>query len=178
MRIRGAEQADALAIAGLHTNSWRTAYRGILRDEFLDGALAANRRELWGTRLCLSPPGNQVVLLGEDGGELQAFACAFLNADIECGTLLDNLHVDPALKGQGLGRQLMGVIADHVLRHAATPWLHLWAYEQNRDARRFYENLGGVETVCVTEQAPDGTMLRAVRYCWRDAGVLHDLPGR
>ena len=44
MTIRAARPDDAPAVAMLHANSWRSAYRGILRDEFLDGALDENRR--------------------------------------------------------------------------------------------------------------------------------------
>jgi GNAT superfamily N-acetyltransferase len=172
MKIRGAQQADTPAIARLHTNSWRSAYRGILRDDYLDGALAANRQELWRTRLELSPSASQVVVVAEEAGEVRAFFCAFLNADPTWGTLLDNLHVDPALKGNGLGRQLMGVLADEVLLLAASPALHLWAYEQNHGARRFYERLGGMESTRETEEAPDGTMICAVRYCSTDAATL------
>jgi len=34
---------DEAAIARLHADSWRAAYRGILRDDFLDDTVVANR---------------------------------------------------------------------------------------------------------------------------------------
>ena len=74
----------------LHANSWRSAYRGILRDEFLDGALDENRRVLWGSRLSDETQQNQLILVDEEAGEIRAFACAFIDADPEWGTLLDN----------------------------------------------------------------------------------------
>jgi GNAT superfamily N-acetyltransferase len=111
-------------------------------------------------------------LVGEQAGEIQAFACAFLDADPEWGTLLDNLHVVPNLKGTGLGRELMCEVAQRVLRRGSRPLMHLWAYEQNVAARRFYERLGGINTACVAEEAPDGTTVNAVRYSWQDVTLL------
>ena len=35
----------------MHTISWRSAYRGMLRDEYLDGDIATERRQAWTGRL-------------------------------------------------------------------------------------------------------------------------------
>ncbi len=150
----------------LHANSWRSAYRGILRDEFLDGALDENRRILWGSRLSDETQENLLILVDEEAGQIRGFACAVIDADPKWGTLLDNLHVMPELKGQGLGRRLIAAIAAKILQNASKPVLHLWAYEKNQGARRFYERLGGVATACEEEPALDGTRVNAVRYFW------------
>jgi ribosomal protein S18 acetylase RimI-like enzyme len=170
--LRSAHAADEPAIARLHADSWRTAYRGILRDDFLDGAVVANRHALWSTRFSEIDREDQLILVSEESGEIQAFACAFLDADPEWGTLLDNLHVIPGLKGRGLGRQLMSRVAENIQRHGLQSTLHLWVYEQNIQARGFYERLGGVITDCVAEAAPDGSRVNALRYGWRELSFL------
>lgn len=175
MTIRAAGLADADAIAQLHTLSWQTAYRGILSDEFLLGPLHENRRLLWHARLSDRDRADQFVLVDEQGGTLRGFACAYLDADPEWGCLLDNLHVVPDLKGKGLGRQIMTAVAQRVLLSNPYGRLHLWAYEQNLAARRFYERLGGVITGRQAEPALDGTEVNAVRYCWSE---LSGLAGR
>jgi GNAT superfamily N-acetyltransferase len=175
MTIRAAGLADAVAIAGLHTHSWQTAYRGILSDDFLQGPLSENRRELWRSRLSDAGRIDQLVLVDEQGGAIRGFACAFFEADPEWGCLLDNLHVVPEFKGKGLGRQLMSAVAERVLLSNPCGRLHLWAYEQNLAARRFYERLGGVNTLRRLELAPDGTEVNAIRYCWSE---LSGLAGR
>jgi GNAT superfamily N-acetyltransferase len=175
MTIRAAGLADAVAIAQLHTRSWQTAYRGILSDDFLQGQLPENRRVLWHTRLAESERADQFVLVDEQGGAIRGFACAFLEADPKWGCLLDNLHVVPDLKGKGLGRQLMNAVAEQVWRSNPCGRLHLWVYEQNLAARRFYERLGGVNTLRHAELAPDATEVNVVRYCWSE---LSGLAGR
>ncbi len=172
MTLRAAQPGDAPAIAMLHANSWRSAYRGILGDEFLDGVLDENRRAVWASRLCDEPQGNQIILVDEDAGQIHGFACAFIDADPEWGTLLDNLHVVPDLKGQGLGRRLMAAIAAAVLQAASKPMLHLWAYEKNLAARRFYERLGGVVTASEEEPTPDGARATVVCYFWPQLSQL------
>jgi GNAT superfamily N-acetyltransferase len=175
MSFRRAGLADAVAIAALHTHSWQTAYRGVLRDDFLDGPLAEDRRTLWRERLSGATSADQWVLIDEHGSQLRGFACAFLNRDPEWGTLLDNLHVAAKIKGQGLGRRLMSEVATWSTEHGC-PRLHLWAYEQNLAARGFYERLGGLITGTHAEIAPDGAVLNAVRFFWSDLSSLIDRP--
>jgi GNAT superfamily N-acetyltransferase len=172
MTIRVAELTDAVAIAQLHTQSWQTAYRGILSEDFLQDSLPENRRLLWHTRLSDTDRADQLVLLDEQDGTVRGFGCAFLEADPEWGCLLDNLHVVPDLKGKGLGRQLMAAVAQRVLLSNPRSRLHLWAYERNLGARRFYERLGGVITERHAELAPDGNQVNAFRYCWSDLSGL------
>lgn len=168
MALRRAVAADEAAIARLHADSWRTAYRGILRDEFLDETVIANRREVWSARFSEIDRADQLILVYEERGEIQAFVCAFLDADPEWGTLIDNLHVTPGLKGKGLGRQLISAVAENVKQHGLHCMLHLWVYEQNTGARGFYERMGGVVSECVQEEGPDGSTMSILRYVWRD----------
>jgi len=172
LTIRLAGAGDAHAISQLHAASWQISYRGILRDEFLSGPVLGNRLELWKSRLIDPRPLDQVVVVDEEAGDMRGFACAFFDADPDWGALLDNLHVAPNLKGQGLGRRLMGDIARRVLEHDMSSRLHLWAYEANLGARRFYERLGGEVTAAVSELAPDGSHVNAMRYCWSDLSGL------
>jgi GNAT superfamily N-acetyltransferase len=167
MTIRHAVSSDAARIANLHARSWQTAYRGILREDFLQGPVIENRLQLWRERLCGNFSQSQFIFVSEHGGEIQGFACAFLDADPQWGTLLDNLHVEPEQKGRGLGVQLMAVVAQTVIREGLSSTLHLWVYEQNFQARGFYERLGGSPADSIAELAPDGGRVNAVRYAWR-----------
>jgi GNAT superfamily N-acetyltransferase len=170
--LRRAQPTDETAIARLHVDSWRSAYRGILRDDFLDGALVANRRDIWRARFSALNRADQLILVSEEQGEIQGFACVFFEADAEWGTLLDNLHVVPGLKGKGLGRVLMSAVAQHLQRSSHRQLLHLWVFEKNTAARGFYDRLGGTISTHITEATPDGDEANILRYVWQDLSIL------
>jgi ribosomal protein S18 acetylase RimI-like enzyme len=170
--IRPATPADAIAIAELHAESWRSTYRGILRDDFLDGPVVEDRRRLWDSRLSGPSSDVQLVRLVEHDGKLKAFVCAFLDADAKWGALLDNLHVVPSSQDQGLGRTLMGEAAGWVLQHRPKSPLHLWVFKDNVSACQFYNHLGGVIAERHVHLAPDGSHVEAVRYYWEEARAL------
>jgi len=173
MNVRLATAEDAAAIAALHAESWRSAYRGILRDDFLDGAIDDDRRALWDKRLSPTAPDSRpFVALAELDGVALAFVCVLLDVDPMRGALLNNLHVAPASKGRGLGRRLMAEAAIWIRQQRPHSGMHLWVFEQNLPARAFYERLGGVMDERSVHVAPDGSHVQAVRYCWEDPGRL------
>lgn len=178
MILRRARPADAATIANLHARSWQHTYRGILRDEYLDGAVVIDRQKLWERRL-RSPLGTEhpYVLVIEQQSELVAFVCVLLDGDPEWGALLDNLHVSADRRGQRLGSLLMARAAAWVISQRPDSRLHLWVYEKNLPACRFYERLGGEVVDRSTEVAPDGARVDAVRYGWRTLSALTVAPG-
>ena len=60
--ILPAQVSDAWRIAVLQTESWRSAYRGLLPDEFLDGPVVDDRVRLWNARMPSPDPHRRVVL--------------------------------------------------------------------------------------------------------------------
>ncbi len=98
----------------------------------------------------------------------------FLDAHPLWGALLDNLHVTLALRGQGLGRRLLAAAAEWCEARRPGTGLHLWVYERNVEARRFYERLGAREIERVITELPGGGSAVIGRCGWvsaRDACV-------
>lgn len=171
MIYREATPADAEAVASLHAESWRAAYRGILSDAFLDGDAFAERLAFWRERLVAADP-DRCVLLAEESAALQGFACVLAAADPRRGALLDNLHVRPGFTGQGLGTSLLLQAAQWVhARDRASP-LHLWVYEDNRPARRFYRKLGAMPAERVLKEILGGGKAALLCYVWPDLEPL------
>jgi ribosomal protein S18 acetylase RimI-like enzyme len=85
---------------------------------------------------------------------------------------LDNLHIRPDARGRGLGRQLMAEAAAWVLEQRPDSSMHLWVFEQNRQAVGFYESLGGERVERVVKAAVDGNYVVSLRYLWRDLNRL------
>ena len=61
MEYRPATPDDAAAIAKLHADSWRVAYRGMLSDEYLNGPVFDERLAVWTQFLQEHPPRVLVV---------------------------------------------------------------------------------------------------------------------
>jgi ribosomal protein S18 acetylase RimI-like enzyme len=166
---------DADVIAQLHADSWRSAYRGVLSDDYLEGLVVAERLALWRKRLHTSAASDQYVVVADRDRRPVGFVCAYARHDDTWGTHLDNLHVMPQLRGQRIGAALMRVAAQWSSSVAPGDGLFLWVVEQNLPARRFYESLGGIASGDDVWAAPDGGSVPIVRYVWQDVPVLSEL---
>ena len=171
MHIRPGTRDDVEIVAALHAGSWRAAYRGIMRDAFLDGPLVANRRDEWQAKLASPEASDAALFIATDGPLPRGFAYAFPDPDTPWGDFLDNLHLHPDARGQGLGRQLMAEVARWVLARGGRE-LNLLVYEPNLAARRFYARQGGVEVERIAVMSPDGTVIPEVRVAWGDVRLL------
>jgi GNAT superfamily N-acetyltransferase len=161
-----AASRDASAIAALHAESWRSAYRGLYPDEFLDGPILDERLRFWKERMSAPNPERQRVIGAMADGQLVGFACVLLDAEPAWSPLLDNLHVKPSYKGQGIGALLLSASRDWVARAAPGEPMHLWVMEGNLPARRFYDRQGG--TVAERSIVDDGPAKGqpVMRYVW------------
>lgn len=167
--IIAAGAGDADAIAALHTESWRDAYRGLVPDDYLDGPLLDERLAFWRARLA-RPSDARLTLKAMSGAQMVGFACVLRDEDPEWGPLLDNLHVKPALKGRGIGTRLLQASRDWAAQVAPEQTLHLWVIENNLPARRFYDRQGGVVDRRSLHEMSAGVVIAAVRYVWPPLG--------
>ncbi len=139
--IRDASAQDASAVTALHVASWRSSYRGVLPDTYLDGEAETERGAHWEKTLSGLGP-KDLVLLAEDAEGLRGFISVYWRKEPGFDAYLDNLHVRPGHRGSGLGRQLLAAALQRLIGQGARN-LCLWAFDQNQGAVRFYERLGG-----------------------------------
>ncbi|MFE3187371.1 GNAT family N-acetyltransferase [Nocardia sp. NPDC059240] len=163
IRIRPGTEADAKAVATLHTASWRTAYADIMPASYLDGALADEHQALWLTRLTAGhPEGN--LFVAESGGDLAGFIYLALQPDGR--VLIDNLHVQPMLKRVGIGGQLLR----HGFDWAATEYpgraVYLEVLQANTPAIAFYQRHGGRPGEPRTAHFPAGFEVTDLEITW------------
>jgi ribosomal protein S18 acetylase RimI-like enzyme len=170
VQIRFARLEDAQAIAELHTESWRYAYRGALSDEYLSGDIIADRLKLWQHRLS-EPLDNQHVLVVYDDSTIVGFACAFIEDDETYGSLLDNIHVKPSFHKRGLGKKLLNSIANQCFQVAPSLGFYLWVLQNNTNAQDFYLAQGASNLGTDVWDAPGGTIVPRFRFGW-SAGKL------
>ncbi len=179
MNVRSAVPSDCDAIAALHAASWRSTYRNILSDDYLDRDVVDDRHDLWTARFTKFDDGKHHVAVAIDDGDhhrpaptVLGFVCVLLDEEPEYGALLDNLHVAPDQHRAGVGRRLMARAA-HWVAAMEPDWpMHLWVYEQNLKTVAFYRKTGGAavdQRVIVT---PAGNRAAVLRFEWRDPALL------
>lgn len=172
MTYRDALDNDALAIAHLHAESWRSAYRGMLSDDYLDKRAHPERAALWQARFAEKQQKPFFAILAESDEQLAGFACVFPNDHRTYGSFLDNLHVSPHLVGQGIGRQLLTEVARRLGAERIGGGLYLWVIEQNTRARHFYKSAGAIEVERSVLSMPDGESMAEMRCHWSDHASL------
>jgi len=171
-QFRRATGVDAEKVAALHTESWRDAYRSIMPDWYLDGPITEERANLWQSRFSTSDADRQYILLAESSGKLVGFVCVLLDEEPRWGACLDNLHVLPGLRGKGIGRRLLAGAAQWVISTDPGLPIHLWVFEANGAARRFYDALGGEIVDYKSKEVLKGIEIPSVLYIWKDLRQL------
>lgn len=142
MKVERATPADALAVAAIQVDAWRTAYAGIVSSEYLSRMsverLAANWRRM-------IDEGNPIVLVARNDdsaviGWLALGTCRDPDAPPFQAEVW-SLNVAPASWLGGVGRSLW-LHARQILREAGFASCSLRVLEQNGQAIRFYRALG------------------------------------
>jgi ribosomal protein S18 acetylase RimI-like enzyme len=170
--IRPAIEEDAALIAAIHAASWRDAYADILAADFLNGPIEADRLAVWSERLRDRPAAQVVNVACDRAGLVQAFVCGYSDADPVWGSLIDNLHVRPQLRGQGIGERLFRDIASQLSATASSSALHLWVFEANVAGLRFYQRLGGRVAGKETSEIPAAGGKAVLRVHWPRLAAL------
>jgi GNAT superfamily N-acetyltransferase len=137
--IRAATVADAVAIAGIHIRAWQAAYRGMLADEILDGQSLAERTSVWSERL---RGGAELpfTLVAESAGQVCGF-CNVARLDEDADATIGALYLEPDHLRGGIGSALLGAALDR-LHAGGRHDVVVWALEDNRRGRTFYERFG------------------------------------
>ena len=172
MNIRPAIHTDAPAIARVHVDTWRVAYRGIVPDDYLDSLSYDTRAAFW-ARLISDPFTPSFVQVAEDdSAQIVGFVSggpAPLDNPTYEGELYA-IYVLPKAQGKGVGRALIRACAQ-TLKERGTTSMLLWVLKDNPSARAFYESLGGQ---LLNEQQFElgGATLTEVGYGWPDTDSL------
>jgi ribosomal protein S18 acetylase RimI-like enzyme len=163
--IRDAVVADAEAIARVHIDSWRAAYRGVVPQGYLDSMSYADRKLRWRRQLADDDEVATFVADEPHAGIVGFGICGPQRSDgLDSDGELYAIYLLAEYWRRGLGRQLMRAVVA-ALRARAYSTMGLWVLRDNA-ACRFYEALGGVK-VGEGEHFVGGVCLPKLAYVWR-----------
>jgi GNAT superfamily N-acetyltransferase len=144
IEIRHAVPADAVAVAAVHTASWRSAYAGILPDTYLAGLsvprLAASYDQMIRADDSLLVAVRTDLAKGE-GPRIVGFAAGGPSRGRIAEAEISLLYVLDDWRDQGIGRRLMRGMGIHLASTGARS-AFLWVLRDNPN-RWFYSRLGG-----------------------------------
>jgi len=163
MKVRPAVPEDAPALAQLHVDSWRAAYRGLVPDERLAQLDPEKRTEMFRRMAGEQVPG---IFVGEVDGEIVGFLTVgdCRDEDLDCTVTGEiwGIYLAPERWRRGFGRRLCEH-GEEFVRSAGHSVCVLWVFAGNAEARRFYEAMGyAVDGASKTLEV--GAPLEAVRY--------------
>jgi len=168
--IRKAEPKDANTLGQLQVTSWRSAFRNIASDKYLDAMISTEKQaEDWKQ---ITADHQQVVLIIEENESAIGYVWARPEDDpvVDWDAELMSIHVLPEHKHQGLGRKLFAAAASQ-LKEQGCQSVYLWVLVENLPARKFYETLGG-QYVGKHQIELGDRELTEVAYGWKDIKQL------
>ena len=164
MKIRKALASDAKAIAKVHVDSWKTTYRNIVPDSYLDGLTYEAREQLWNENLKQCT----VFVAETETGEVIGFA--------DCGNERSGdypgiegevyaIYILEAYQEQSIGKRLMQAVSKELLDKDIHSML-VWVLKENLSSG-FYEKLGGkvIDEKYITIA---GKQIPELAYEWQD----------
>ena len=132
MSVRRASREDAEVVGEIHSKAWKSAYRGLFPDEYIDSDTASRRT---GEFLESIKDDKCMYFLLEASGQP-----AGIVKTCECDNVLEieSIYILSEHRGQGLGAEAI----DFILAYKPWDGIFLWVLEDNIKARRFYEKNG------------------------------------
>ena len=156
-------------MAGVHVDTWRETYRGLMPDAVLDDPLLPGRREkFWAAALTDPRYGQNRTAVASYEGALIGIAMAGPSPDdAEELRQLYVLYAYAAFHGSGVGTALLNAVID-----PATP-AALWVADPNPRAQAFYRKNGFVADGAVKI---DGEMREVRMVCCAQAAAARQSP--
>ena len=140
--IRNIKKQDIPQVVDIQIGGWKTAYKGIIDDKFLD---SMNREETIKNRQKDYIMNGFIVV--ELDGEIVGF-CRYVDnnnsskeiEDADCE--LRALYVRPDLKYHGIGTKLFQYVKNEFADKAKSKMV-IWCLKDNEPSKKFYKKMGG-----------------------------------
>lgn len=141
--IRNIEEKDIPSVVDIQISGWKTAYKGIIDDDFLN---SMNRdKKIEQRRKDYQKEG---YIVAEINKEIVGF-CRYVDnntytpnmPEIDCEIVA--LYVKPDLKYNGIGTKLFEFAMNEFKNKNRTKMI-IWCLKDNEPSKRFYTKMGGI----------------------------------
>lgn len=169
MLIRRANPQDAASIAKVHVDSWRTTYRGIVPDSYLERLSYGRREAVW--KQILSHQTDEGVFVAEvEGHGIVGFSSGGKerSGNSTYHGELYAMYVLKGFQGNGIGRALTNAVVKHLSENGYNSML-VWVLADN-PSRGYYEHVGGKKLTDKIEEM-NGKHLTETSYGWDDLEI-------
>ena len=143
LNIRKARKEDLRAIVEISINSWQTAYRGIIDNEFLDNL---NAEEIYQKRL--KNYTKDRIVIAELNNEILGYCTYRMGnhyenkfSDVDCEICA--LYVDQKYKRKGIGKKIVDYVINEFKENGCNQMI-IWCLKDNYPSRAFFEKIGGI----------------------------------
>ncbi|MFK3961209.1 GNAT family N-acetyltransferase [Guptibacillus hwajinpoensis] len=169
MEIRKAVVDDALAIASVHVNSWRTTYRSLISEDYLNSLDVQIREARWRKGI----EDGSIIFVAVEEGQIIGFANGGKNRSsaYKFDGELYAIYLLEEAQGKGVGKQLLCSVAKHLKSESYESML-VWVLNGN-PASKFYESFQPLQ-IAVEETEIAGKTFKETGFGWKD---LNDLIG-
>lgn len=166
INVRKVRKEDLKSVAEITVNSWQTAYRNIIDDEYLDNL---SIEEKYKKRL--KDYTKDEFIVAELNNEIVGF-CRYrignyyedINSNIDCE--ITALYVKVKYKRNGIGKKLVNYVMNEFKKNGYFQMV-IWCLKDNYPARDFYEKIGG--TYCGEKELVRGNKV------YMEAGYIYNL---
>ena len=168
MLIRKALPIDAKGIARVHVDSWRTTYKHIFPEDYLQSLTYESREDLWNSVI----PIGYVYVAENHDGEIVGFSSGgkertgdYPGYDGE----LYAIYILQEYQGKGIGRHLVKPLVEQLTNDGMNSMTVL-VLEAN-PAKQFYQSLGAIEIDQLQDTVAGKEVIELV-YGWRDLSII------
>lgn len=140
--IRNIQEKDIPSVVDIQIDSWKTAYKGIIEDDFLNSM--SREKKIEQRRKDYKQDG---YIVAEINKQLVGF-CRYIDnnsytpnmPEIDCEIVA--LYVKPDLKYNGIGTKLFQFVTNEFKTKNRTKMI-IWCLKDNKPSRKFYTKMGG-----------------------------------
>jgi GNAT superfamily N-acetyltransferase len=170
LKIREATSSDIDGIAFVHATSWKTTYKGLISDEFLDKITVEARKKIW-IRNFASPHKDEVMYVAEDdAGKIVGFSNGGVRREPDLyDAELYALYLLKEHQGKGIGKQLIRSVAQNLLEKNYSSFM-TWVLVGN-PAIHFYHKVGG-QSVSMKEVKIGNEIVEEIMIGWREIRIV------